>query len=384
MNHYMPEDTLEKNMMKYAAAKSVPINGSFELIPLCNMNCKMCYVRLSREEMEQKGRLRTADEWLSLAEQMQKAGTLFLLLTGGEPLMYPDFKKLYLGLKKLGVYITVNTNGTLLNEEWADFFAANKPRRINMTLYGADEKAYADLCRYPSGFEKTMNALKLLKERNVPVKINFSATRANVSYLENIYRIGKELNMLVETDCYMMPALKECDLPISEQSRLEPEQAAEARFAIMRYDRTPEMACQYIDTVLKIVEENDNSYPEGVSCLAGNCGFTVNWKGEMKPCVTFDEPAVSVFEVGFEEAWRQISQKTKEFRLNPQCVSCNLRVVCPVCVATAKLETDSYNGVPEYLCRYAKETVRLFREEQKKYKNESGGKSTVPAKEDEQ
>lgn len=384
MNHYTSDDTLEKNMIKYAAAKSVPINGSFELLPLCNMNCKMCYVRLSREEMEQKGRLRTADEWLSLAEQMQKAGTLFLLLTGGEPLMYPDFKKLYLGLKKLGVYITVNTNGTLLNEEWADFFAANKPRRINMTLYGADEKAYTDLCRYPGGFEKTMNALKLLKERNVPVKINFSVTRANVSYLADIFRIGKELDMLVETDTYMIPALKERDLPISEQSRLEPEQAAAARFEIMRYDRTPEMACEYIDAVLKIVEENYNSYPEGVSCLAGNCGFTVNWKGEMKPCVTFDEPAVSVFDVGFQEAWYQISKKTKEFHLNPQCVSCNLRVVCPVCVATAKLETGSYDGVPEYLCRYAKETVRLFREEQKKYKNESGGKSTVPAKEDEQ
>lgn len=383
MNHYTSEDTLEKNMIKYAAAKSVPINGSFELLPLCNMNCKMCYVRLSREEMEQKGRLRTADEWLSLAEQMQKAGTLFLLLTGGEPLMYPDFKKLYLGLKKLGVFITVNTNGTLLNEERADFFAANKPRRINMTLYGADEKAYSDLCRYPGGFERTMNALKLLKERNVPVKINFSATRDNVSFLDEIYKIGKELDMLVETDTYMIPALKERDLPISEQSRLEPEQAAATRLAIMRYDRTPEMAHEYIDAVLKLIEENNN-YPDGVSCLAGNCGFTVNWRGEMKPCVTFDEPAVSVFDVGFDEAWRQISQKTKEFRLNPKCVSCKNRILCPVCVATAKLETGSYDGVPEYLCRYAKETVRLFREEQKKYKNESGGTSTVHAKEDEQ
>lgn len=384
MNHYTPEDTLEKSMIKYAAAKSVPINGSFELLPLCNMNCKMCYVRLSREEMEQNGRLRTSDEWLSLAEQMQKAGTLFLLLTGGEPLLYPEFKKLYLGLKKLGVYITVNTNGTLLNEEWADFFAANKPRRINMTLYGADEKAYTDLCRYPGGFEKTMNAFRLLKKRNVPAKISFSATRNNVSCLEDIYRIGKELDMLVETDTYMIPALKERGLPISEQSRLEPEQAAAARFEIMRYDRTPEMTREYIDAVLKRIDETNTTYPDGVSCLAGNCGFTVNWKGEMKPCVTFDEPAVSVFEVGFEEAWRQISRKTKEFRLNPQCVSCNLRVVCPVCSASAFLETGSYDGVPEYLCRYAKETARLFREEQKKYKNESDGTSTVPAKEDEQ
>ena len=365
MNHYTSDDTLEKNMIKYAAAKSVPINGSFELLPLCNLNCKMCYVRLSREEMEKQGRLRTADEWLTLAEQMQKAGTLFLLLTGGEPLIYPDFKKLYLGLKKLGFIISVNTNGTLLNEEWADFFKENKPRRINITLYGSDEDAYKNLCNYPGGFEKTMNALKLLKERNVPAKISFSATRANADMLGDIYRIGKELDMLVETDTYMIPAIKERDLPIAEQSRLEPEQAAAARVAVMRHDMGDGVLGEYIDAVLK-ESENANTYPDCISCLAGNCGFTINWKGEMKPCVTFDEPAVSVFEVGFDEAWRQISQRTKEFHLNPKCVNCNLRVVCPTCVASAFLETGSYDGVPEYLCRYAAETLRLYKEEHSK------------------
>lgn len=366
MNHYTSEDTLEKNMIKYASARSVPINGSFELLPLCNLNCKMCYVRLSREEMEKQGRLRTADEWLSIAEQMQKAGTLFLLLTGGEPLIYPDFKKLYLGLKKLGFIISVNTNGTLLNEEWADFFAENKPRRINITLYGSDENAYKNLCNYPEGFQKTMNALKLLKEKDVPAKINFSVTRANADMLDDIYCIGKELDMLVETDTYMIPALKERDLPISLQSRLEPEQAAAKRFEIMRYDRTSEMAKEYIDAVLKQIEETDTTHPDGISCLAGNCGFTINWKGEMKPCVTFDEPAVSVFEVGFDEAWRQISQRTKEFHLNPKCVNCNLRIICPTCVASAFLETGSYDGVPKYLCRYAAETLRLYKEEYRK------------------
>ena len=367
MNHYTSDDTLEKNMIKYAAAKSVPINSSFELLPLCNLNCKMCYVRLSREEMEKQGRLRTADEWLTLAEQMQKAGTLFLLLTGGEPLIYPDFKKLYLGLKKLGFIITINTNGTLLNEGWADFFKENKPRRINITLYGADENAYKNLCNYPGGFEKTMNALKFLKERDVPAKINFSVTRANADMLGDIYRIGKELDMLVETDTYMIPAIKERYLQISEQSRLEPEEAAAKRLEIMRYERTPEMAKEYIDAVLREIEK-DATYPDCVSCLAGNCGFTINWKGEMKPCVTFDEPAVSVFEVGFDEAWRQISQKTKEFRLNPKCVNCSLRVICPTCVASAFLETGSYDGVPEYLCRYAAETLQLLKNEYNKIK----------------
>ncbi len=66
------------------------------------MNCDMCYVRLSRSEMERQGRLRTVEEWVRLAEQMQKAGTVFLLLTGGEPLLFPDFKTLYRRLRNHG------------------------------------------------------------------------------------------------------------------------------------------------------------------------------------------------------------------------------------------------------------------------------------------
>lgn len=56
--------SVERALINRAKEKKVPINGSLELLPLCNMNCDMCYVRLSREEMERKGRLCTADEWL--------------------------------------------------------------------------------------------------------------------------------------------------------------------------------------------------------------------------------------------------------------------------------------------------------------------------------
>lgn len=71
--------TYEKYLIEKAVLKHIPLNASLELLPLCNMNCDMCYVRLSNEEMENLGRLRTADEWLTLAKQMQEAGTLFYL-----------------------------------------------------------------------------------------------------------------------------------------------------------------------------------------------------------------------------------------------------------------------------------------------------------------
>ena len=54
--------TIEQQMFAMATEKKVPLYGVLELLPLCNLNCDMCYVRMSREEMEQVGRLRRYDE----------------------------------------------------------------------------------------------------------------------------------------------------------------------------------------------------------------------------------------------------------------------------------------------------------------------------------
>ena len=120
--------TVERMLLNQARAKNIPMNGSIELLPLCNLNCKMCYVRLSKEEMEAQGRMRTVEEWLDIARQMKESGVLFLLLTGGEPLMYPGFRELFAALKKMGMILTINTNGTLLDESWAQFFAEHRQK----------------------------------------------------------------------------------------------------------------------------------------------------------------------------------------------------------------------------------------------------------------
>ena len=93
------EFSLEKMLMARAAQQYRPINGSIELLPLCNMNCRMCYVRLSRQEMDQMGSLHPLEDWMRITEEMQKAGVVFMLLTGGEPLLYPGFRELYLKLQ---------------------------------------------------------------------------------------------------------------------------------------------------------------------------------------------------------------------------------------------------------------------------------------------
>lgn len=272
-------NTIEKAMLCRASAAQRPITGTLELLPICNMNCDMCYIRLSRTEMEKKGRMRTADEWISMGEEMERAGVLFLLLTGGEPLLFPDFRRLYLSLRERGIILTVNTNGTLIDADWAAFFGENKPRRINITLYGADDRAYEMLCHYPGGFEKTVQGIRLLKERGVDVKINGSVTKSNRNDMEKIYAIGRELGAPVHMDTYMLPGIHERKLPFEAQSRLEPEEAAAAEMEMLRNEMNPEDLRMYVQQMLLQIKKEGNVYSEGITCMAGNCSFAVNWQG---------------------------------------------------------------------------------------------------------
>ncbi len=355
--------TSEQLLYLHATERQRPVNGTLELLPLCNMNCAMCYIRRSRAEVEALGGLRPAEDWIALGEEMARAGVLFLLLTGGEPLLFPGFRDLYLSLRSHGMVLTLNTNGTLIDGDWADFFSRYPPRRVNITLYGADEAAYERLCRYPGGFSRTMEGIRRLRAGGVAVKLNGSVTRENRADMAAIYRLGRELDVPVHMDTYMLPGLHERALPFSEQARLAPEDAARAELEMLRAELEPEALRHHVRTVLAQVGQTETLWPGQITCMAGNCSFAIGWRGEMRPCITFDQPAVPVFETGFEAAWAEISRAAKALPLHGDCTRCPLRPACKSCPASAYLETGRYDGKPEYLCRYTAALVSLLQAE---------------------
>lgn len=372
MNPLDGAESGEKRLFQISADRLVPVNGSIEVSPLCNLNCDMCYVRLSREEMEAQGRLRSAEEWLRIAKEMRDVGVLFMLLTGGEPLLYPDFKELYLGLRQMGFIVTINTNGTMLDEGWADFFAANKPRRINLTLYGIDDRAYRELCHLPGGFDRAMRAIRLLKERDVPFRLSYSLTAANAPDLEEFMVLGRELELFSGIDPYMVPATRERPRPYDFSARLAPEEAARYAHEIHRaHEGTPEAFRAYCEQKLHLVDAAAAYYAEHPEekraqrsgCLAGRCSFTLNWQGEIRPCVILRSPAVNVFEQGFVAGWQRIVSGMETLLINADCSVCPRRSLCDICPAAALYETGAYDGKPDYLCRYTAELERLMRAE---------------------
>ena len=414
---------VERRICDQATRDLVPINAIFELTPLCNMNCDMCFVRLSPGEMHARGSLLPVSAWISLADELKSRGTLFVLLTGGEPLTYPGFRELYLHLMELGMILTINTNGTLIDEDWVRFFEANRPRRINITLYGKDADTYEKLCHHREGYERAIHAIRALHEVGVDVKVNGSITPSNVGDLQELVDQVEQIGCYWKFDTYMYPASRERGRDFASDSRLSPADAARARVALMKRRAVSredflQMAASYLHTV---ANTRPLPGPQLVGCRAGKSSFCVNWQGKMRPCVIMTEPEVELIateeaekdenamdrqeeaekdenavdrqeetrESGapetsfaanhnvlrdfaaanryvlsdFTAAWEQLVSAMHSHHLSPACSTCPGREVCITCAACGWSEEGAIEARPRYVCEYTRETVRLLEQE---------------------
>lgn len=373
---------MEPQLISYLFSKAShfrkPISGTFELTPRCNFNCKMCYVHLSKEEQEARGRELTAKEWIALGEECAKEGMLFLLLTGGEPLLRSDFKEIYLGLKKLGLFISINTNGSLIDDEMFAFFKENPPYKFNITLYGSSREVYQRINGNPSAFDKTINAIRRLKEGNFNVKMNCSITPYNRDDIDNIVAIAQELKLHCQYAEYMFPPLRVSADKIGTGNRMSAKDAGLEGFRCLRrrYPDEEQYLYHLRSTALgiKVVDPTDECLDvptvetadatERIRCRAGTCAFWISWDGKITPCGMMTEPVADVTEIGFSEAWKRIHTATDGIMMAPKCTNCDKRFACTVCAASTYCETGSYGkDEPKYMCEMTGEYLRLVKAE---------------------
>lgn len=346
-------DSFNPDLSKYlydrAGAQGIPLGGTFELTPICNMNCRMCYIRMNEEQMKEKGELRTVEQWLALAKEAKDAGMLFLLITGGEPLLYPGFRELFVELKKLGLFVSINTNATMIDEDTVEFFKKYLPYRINITLYGGSSDAYKRLCRYESGYDKVINAIRMLKEAKLSVKINCSITSENVSDAASILSVAKDFSTACSLGCYMFPPTRRDD---KSTCRFTPEEAGRCQAMVDKMCLEPK---DFEDNVRKIkaVESGELviDIPSIFRCRAGRSSFWITWNGRMNACGMIESFNLDPFKDGFTECWKEINSSINEAVALKGCEGCKDRAICKVCPAIAAAETGSFNGKPEYLCK---------------------------------
>lgn len=360
MIQFPVESQLTEYLHSKAARAGIPLSGTFELTPCCNMACKMCYVRMTKQQQEQVAPLRTAGEWLAFAEEAKKQGLVYLLLTGGEPFLRPDFREILSGLNKMGLFVSINSNGTLIDEEVISWLKQTPPTRVNVTLYGASDATYERLCGNPNGFTQAVRGIRLLKAAGIVVKINCSITPYNVDDLDGIFAFAKQEGLLVQASSYMFPPLRRDTAMVGKNDRLTAEEAAYQSARIISLLNGDDYFLQQMENRATLslsgdsVEDCPELPAEGecIRCRAGKCSFWVTWDGRILPCGMFPgDDAENVFETKFTDAWGRIKEVVATIRMPPKCSKCQMRDQCKACAAMALTETGRFDQVPEYRCQ---------------------------------
>ncbi len=346
----------------------LPIGGTFELTARCNFNCPMCYVHLSREDQQARGRELTAGQWIDLARQARDAGMVFALLTGGEPFVREDFFEIYSAMKAMGLLISINSNGSMLQGEILEKLLADPPFRINISLYGGSEETYRNMCGQ-NAFDRVVENIRALRQAGVDVRLNLSITPYNVQDLEKILRLSRQLQVHVKASGYMYPPMRVDESRVGTGNRLTEAQAAASTLQWDAFRLTEEEFSQRAEALHRLQGAQRDcpmELDEGIRCRAGSSSFWLTWDGKMTPCGMMPHPAAYPLQDGFPAAWQQILEETKKIRTPKECAACPKREACSVCAAVCLTETGRFDGVPQYMCRMTQELIdqtwRAYRE----------------------
>ncbi len=200
----------------------VPWLISLELTERCNLRCVHCYVNRPAGDDEVRRKEMTLAEWQGILDQVADAGTLWLLVTGGEPLLRPDFPDFYRYAKGKGLHVILFTNGTLLTPELADLLAEYPPWEIEITLYGATAEIYERVTGVPGSYDRCRRGIDLLLERGLALNLKTMALTLNVHELPAMQRMADDLGVRFRWDPAVHSRLDGDHRPLA--CRLSPEE----------------------------------------------------------------------------------------------------------------------------------------------------------------
>ena len=363
-----------------ASRKKIPLGGTFELSPVCNFSCKMCYIRKTQKQVRESKRPQmNCEQWLELAKQLKEEGMLYLLLTGGEPFLWPDFWELYPKLHKMGFLISINSNGSLIDETVVERLKKCPPTRINLTLYGASDETYEALCQTKGVFDKVDRAITKLKEANIAVKLNCSLTPQNAGDLEKIVAYAKEKELILDIATYMFPPLRRDASMVGQNERFTPEETAYYNLKRYYLQYGEERYIQYLENLMAGIvpppglEESCTDPVDGsVRCRAAKASFWITWDGWLTPCGMMNEPKIDVTAKNFKESWKELVAVGESLALSGVCTTCKNNRICHFCAAVALAETGTASGIPKYLCQQMTAARELAAQQLSLIKNKEG------------
>jgi radical SAM protein with 4Fe4S-binding SPASM domain len=338
-------DEFSQRLHERVVSQRVPINGSVELTFGCNLQCAHCYIAGDNHPSAARQELGTG-EWQRLLDQIADEGCLWLLLTGGEPLIRPDFLDLYLYAKRKGFLLTLFTNGTLLTPRLADSLAEWRPFAVEITLYGRTQATYERVTGVPGSHARCLRGIELLMERDIPLRLKTMLMTLNQHELWDMRAYAEGLGVEFRFDPLLNAGLGGDAAPT--KLRLSPPEAVRFDMADPRRMAGWREFCEHF---IGPPARSEYLY----TCGAGNNTFHIDPYGQLSACIMVRQSSYDLRGGTFRHGWYEFigNMRQQKRTVDSRCSHCRLISLCGQCPGWAQLEHGDQEQPVEYLCQVA-------------------------------
>ena len=347
----------------------------------CNLRCKYCYY-LEKSHLYRNAPARVmSDELLErfVQEYIQAQTMSQVLFTwhGGEPLMRPlSFYRRAVALQEkyaFGRQIdnTIQTNGTLLTDEWCEFFKEHN-WLVGISIDGPQEfhDEYRRTASDKPSWQKVMRGIRLLRKHGVEWNAMAVVNDFNAGYPLEFYHFFKEMGakyiqfapvverMAAHSDGRHLATLVDQECPVADFS-VSPAQWGDFLCAIFDEWVRHDVGQTYVE-IFDCTLANWVGERPGICVYAKECGHAgvMEFNGDVYSCDHFVFPEYklgnirdkTLVEMLYGEQQRQFSC-LKHATLPKQCKECEWEFACHGECPKNRFVNDRYgNPGLNYLC----------------------------------
>jgi heme d1 biosynthesis radical SAM protein NirJ len=160
----------------------------WNLIRRCNLTCKHCYSISADKDFA--GEL-SKDEVFAVMDDLKAFKVPALILSGGEPLLRPDFFDIARRSQELGFYTALSSNGTLIDEAMMEKIVPIDFGYVGVSLDGLGA-THDKFRRMEGAFDKSLHAIRLCRAAGLKVGVRFTLTQDNFADLPGLLQLVED------------------------------------------------------------------------------------------------------------------------------------------------------------------------------------------------
>jgi MoaA/NifB/PqqE/SkfB family radical SAM enzyme len=349
--------------MKLDTLPRIPSQGNLDLTYRCNNDCLHCWLRIPPDSPEKDLEL-SIEEITDIVKDARRLGCRSWSLSGGEPMLRPDFSEIFEVITSHSGDYTLNTNGTCITPRIAQLLKRKGGKMV--AVYGATADVHDRVTRTPGSFEAAMRGIAYMKEAGAGFTVQIVPMRENYFQLQAMEDLAKSLSPDYRIGAAWFH-LSACGDPRKNQE--------------IREQRLAPKTVVELDTPDPSTEESSKApgtdhYSQGVQddrlfagCVQGRREFHVDPYGFMSFCSFVKDPLLryDLRQGSFQEAWDvfipSLSGKVKggmEYLEN--CGACENRSECRWCPVFGYLEHRRFSARVAYLCDVTEEELKYKKE----------------------